>query len=54
VIIRQLLNALIVAKEFMLMEVNGKIMDLEECQLCGAMKIVGEPCSCETQEEGEP
>ena len=33
--------------------VDGKIVDLEKCEYCGAMKIVGKVCVCLKGKEGK-
>lgn len=31
----------------MKINVDGKIMELEKCEKCGAMKVKGKKCACE-------
>lgn len=33
--------------------VNGKPMMLVKCEACGAMKVAGRKCACQSQEEGD-
>jgi len=35
----------------MKLNIDGKIMDLVQCEKCSAMKLEGKQCSCEKEQD---